>query len=77
MQSVTFTKTKYHGGPEEDEDMDRDALGMTPSHSHAAIKGEADKETSRRRRLMRLAEELGTFGGFLTQQELEALRSES
>lgn len=34
------------------------------------------EEYSRRRRLMRLAKELGTFDGFLTRQELEALRSE-
>jgi hypothetical protein len=50
------------------------------AHSGATTKREAVvtaiEEFNRRRRLRRLVDDLGTFEGFLTHQELEALRSE-
>lgn len=56
------------------------ALEEAMAHSGATTKREAVvtaiEEYNRRRRLRRLADELGTFEGFLTRQELEALRSE-
>jgi len=56
------------------------ALREAMKHSGATTKREAAvtaiEEYNRRRRLLRLAEELGTFEGFPTREELEALRAE-
>ena len=62
-------------------DIPEAALKEAMAQSGAATKREAVvtaiEEYNRRRRLRRLAAELGTFEGFLTREELEALRAEA
>ena len=61
-------------------DIPEKALQEAMAHAGAKTKREAVvtaiEEYNRRRRLARLAQDLGTFQGFMSQQELDELRSE-
>jgi len=61
-------------------DIPEEALAEAMRHSGAKTKREAVvtaiEEYNRRRRLARLAQDLGSFDGFLSRQELDDLRSE-
>ena len=61
-------------------DIPEAALAEAMRHSGAKTKREAVvtaiEEYNRRRRLARLAQDLGSFDGFLSRQELDDLRSQ-
>lgn len=61
-------------------DIPEEALAEAMRHSGAKTKREAVvtaiEEYNRRRRLARLAQDLGSFDGFLSRQELDDLRSQ-
>ena len=61
-------------------DIPKEALEEAMRHSGAKTKREAVvtaiEEYNRRRRLARLAQDLGSFDGFLSRQELDDLRSQ-
>ncbi len=62
-------------------DIPEAALAEAMRHSGAKTKREAVvtaiEEYNRRRRLARLAQDLGSFDGFLSRQELDDLRSQN